>query len=1160
MDTGSAPGVTQQQRQALAARGVSVALSAGAGCGKTFVLTRRFLAQLEPPAGKSTHPPRLGELVAITFTERAAREMRGRIRQACTARLLEAPDEQFEHWLGLCRELDSARVSTIHSFCVSLLRAHAVESGLDPHFRVLQQSQADTLLYELIDDQLRARLAAGDEVAIDLVVQFGLERLREMIRVLLGRRQEIDWEAWRGETPQGLVARWESHWRSVTLPGTLGRLERSPQAQTLLRIARAHRPDHPLLRERLETLAEKLAGLAASVDPQADLAVIREHARVQGVGIKLWPDDAVYFEFRDAAAELRKRIDKVGQSAGFDPEAAMPAAAAGLRLLELAGGVAEAYQAENRVVAGLDFNDLLIEAARLLTGPAGQTLRRRLASQIRLLLVDEFQDTDPLQVQLVKALCDDGLLRGKLFFVGDYKQSIYRFRGADPHVFQELRRSLPEEGRLPLTLNFRSQPAVLALVNALFCEDLGDDYEPLEAHRPQVSPTPAVEMLWAADEEPGGRAGQKERIRRREADWIARRVRALLDSEEPLVWDQQSAALRRVRPGDVALLFRALSDVQYYEEALRRYEIDYYLVGGHAFYAQQEIYDLLNLLRALASPGDEVSLAGVLRSPFFSLQDETLFWLAQHPEGLGGGLLARPLPRALSDQQRRRADFAARTLSELRSAKDRMPIAALVQHALDRTGYDAVLLGEFLGERKLANLRKLIDQARSFDRSGMFTLADFITQLAEFVARQPDEPLAATHPESTDVVRLMTIHQAKGLEFPVVIVPDVDRPTRGGGDAVAFTPELGPMVRVSGQHESATVGLDLHLADESEEDRAELIRLFYVATTRAADRLILSSGVAELGKPGGPWTELLYRRFDPQTGACRATLPEGYRAPEVRVTTSEPPIGRKPSAGRIRRDLDKLADKALDMAAKGAGRTPEHLGPVAADRAARRQYSFSRLSGALHARPAVGQPVDATEEETPPDAAARIDPLGLGTLVHAVLAEIDFGSPADVAGLAARHAPQHLPGDDAGRREAVELIGRFLGSPRAAEIAAAREVYPEVEFLLAWPPGSHEPEGRYLQGFIDCLYQDAAGRWCVLDYKTNRATARTLAEVAAAYEMQMLVYGLAVERILGQPPAALVLHFLRPGLEVQFALDDAARKRVVELVEQGIAALAGQSD
>jgi hypothetical protein len=217
------PGLTDQQRLALGKRGVSVALSAGAGCGKTFVLTRRFLEQLEPEGGKGGRPARLGELVAITITDRAAREMRDRIRQECHRRLLEAPERQVDYWLNLLRELDSARISTIHAFCASLLRSHAVEAGLDPRFRVLEQSQADTLLDELIDDQLRSRLAAGDEAVLDLVVEFGLERLREMVRMLLSRRQV-----------GGALA----HGDAARLAGSGGPIARGPDAA-------AHRPVAP---------------------------------------------------------------------------------------------------------------------------------------------------------------------------------------------------------------------------------------------------------------------------------------------------------------------------------------------------------------------------------------------------------------------------------------------------------------------------------------------------------------------------------------------------------------------------------------------------------------------------------------------------------------------------------------------------------------------------------------------------------------------------------------------------------------------------------------------------------------------------------------------------------------------------------------------------
>ena len=339
--------------------------------------------------------------------------------------------------------------------------------------------------------------------------------------------------------------------------------------------------------------------------------------------------------------------------------------------------------------------------------------------------------------------------------------------------------------------------------------------------------------------------------------------------------------------------------------------------------------------------------------------------------------------------------------------KDRVPIAQLLQEALARTGYDAVLLAEFLGQRKLANLRKLIDQARSFDESGIFTLDDFITQLSQFIARQPDEPLAATHPETVDVVRLMSIHQAKGLEFPVVVVADLDRPRRGPMERVAFTPQLGPMVKdPRGQ---AVGGYDLYRLSESDEEQAELVRLLYVATTRAADYLILSAGLAAPESAKGPWTELLYRHFDPLTGLAR-----DERAQRVAGEGDHADCRRWPGSpwarGAARHRAADPSRRRSRWPPQEADAVPKYLAAVPPDAAGRREYSFSRLSGGLHAHAAATP--DAADEDDEPGGRATLDPLGLGTLVHAVLAEIDLARPDDAAALVRRHALRHLGNGD----------------------------------------------------------------------------------------------------------------------------------------------------
>jgi ATP-dependent helicase/nuclease subunit A len=1179
---------TPQQEKAIAARDVSVALAAGAGCGKTFVLTERFLSCLDPdrPGG----PFRLDQLTAITFTERAAREMRQRIRAACTQRLLAAEEEHVDYWLRTIRELDSARIATIHAFCGTLLRSHAVEARLDPHFQVLDAAAAQTLLYELIDEQLRECLAGGDEAVIELVVTFGLPKLREMVEKLLRERQRINWNCWSAETPELLVARWEEFWRDNTLPLVLAKVADAPAAARLLQIIGRETPSNAVMRDYCEVLSAKLPGLTSATDAAAALAELREAARVEGGGgKKAWSSEEVYEAFRDAATELRQTIDKVAAQAAFNSEAALPAAKAALSLMAVTRGLADAFERRKAELAALDFDDLLVRARDLIVGTERDELRKRLAAQIRLLMVDEFQDTDPLQVELVRALCDGRVADGKLFFVGDYKQSIYRFRGADPQVFRRLRDEIPAPGRLPLTLNFRSQPAVIEFVNALFAGEMGPEYEMLEAHRPQLGPRPAVEFLWANEpEEESEDAAQAEaateedndeggapiqRNRRREAEWIARRLRGMLDAEEKIVWDNDAArqgqpALRAVRPGDITLLFRALTNVEYYEDALRRYGIDYYLVGGHAFYAQQEIYDIVNLLRAISSPCDEVSLAGILRSPMFGLPDDALYWLSRDKGGLSGGFWGArsagfsrnpgelpPTMDSVTLEDQARIRFAVETLNELRDMKDRVPIARLLQAALDKTGYDALLLAEFLGERKLANLHKLIEQARQFDAAGIFSLSDFITQLAQFVAHQPDEPLAATQPESIAAVRLMSIHQSKGLEFPVVVVVDLDRRRRPSGDGVAFTPRLGPMVKYPG----CTSGYDLFQQAEFDEEMAEQVRLLYVATTRAADYLILSSGLNGIDKTRGPWLDLLKRRFDLGAGG----LIEDPARVLAKVILEEPSLSVKPPEKSHRPGLRAVIEQARQLVAAGKGDIPAHLRAVPVDHAVRRHYSFSRLSGTIHPRansilPGPSEQSGPRPENERAAAGSTLDPLGLGTLVHAVLADLAAG-PDDslpaIENLVRKHAWTHLPESMEQLGEPIDLIWQLAKSPRWAAVRAASHVYTEMEFLLAWPPGNQSDDAKYIQGFIDCLYQDVRGGWHVLDYKTNQISENNLAETVAAYEMQMMVYALAVEQILRRPPVEIVLHFLRGGREHRFAWDLLAREYAKDLVNEALARL-----
>jgi ATP-dependent helicase/nuclease subunit A len=1189
------PSLTPQQHAAIHSRDVSIALSAGAGCGKTFVLTRRFLSHLEP----SEHPCELSSLVAITFTERAAREMRDRIRTECRRRLRSCPDDEVEYWLRIVREVDSARITTIHSFCASLLRSHAVEAGLDPRFALLEETTGGAFLRNAVRQGLHRLLSRSDENALELVYEYGLARTAELLESFVYQRFNGDFSAQLEQSPEQLAAFWEERWKTFALPELLRQISESAAAETVLTLLRENVPDNAVMRARREFILDGLPRLSEAADPAAALDALRDNLKVQGGGGKgAWDDEDVYAAVQEAFKDLREnQIDKLRDQLDVNPEHTLRAAQLGLCALRAGRHVADAYAEEKRSAGLLDFDDLLLGAQRLLR--EHPEVCDRIARGISLLMVDEFQDTDPVQTEIVRRLCGAALHAGKLFMVGDAKQSIYRFRRAEPRIFHELRREIPEFGRLPLSTNFRSQPEILAFVNAVCDGAIGPEYEPLVPHVSQISPTPAVEFLFAT-RDAGELEGSPDAVRQetagerraREAEWIARRVHSLLTDGVPRIRTKAAAAgetdLRPVQPRDVVILFRAMSDVRYYEEALRRRRLDYYVVGGRAFYAQQEIYDLVNLCKYLDDVDDEVALVGVLRSPFFSLSDDSLYALSWSPQcrdgegapagehssvpaGLGTltAALNGPRPAHLPEVQQEQIGRAARVLGELRAAKDRLSIAALLNLAVERTGYDAALLAEFLGVRKLANLRKLLDMARQFDRAGFLSLADFVDRLEESIADETKEPLAPTHPESSDVIRLMTIHQAKGLEFPVVVVADMDRPEFDPTPRALFDPELGPLLSLPEKFgvERKNLGQRLYRTREVPQSREESLRLLYVALTRAADHLILSAGLKAPERVSGAWLRQVAERFDLLTGQPRLAPGKGGVSPAAKYVSSWPQIrvhhtlpevpAGEVAAGARRLPLTEFRET---VAQTEPAPLPATLAILPADPRARRNFSVSELeqidellrarSGPLR-KPAepdgLDHETDDAETESAPVEAADL----LGDIIHKALEQYDFSGASDVASLVARCArleTRHV--SDSMISAAQKWVTKFAASAAAKELAGASRLYRELEFTLRWPVDGDPGSAALVAGTFDCLFQDAAGAWSLFDYKTGASrTSRDDEWLLDHYGFQLGLYCLAVRQGTGRLPARAELILIVGGKlkRVSFqptgpALDDISRR------------------
>lgn len=1014
--------LTDEQARAVAMRAASVVLASGAGCGKTKVLTARYLAHL---IAGDAEP---GQLVAITFTERASREMRKRIRAAIKA---EWQTGDRESWGRHLRALETAPVSTIHSFCGSVLRQHAIAAGLDPRFEVMEEVLAAGLRDEALRECLHALLTEESPVGDDLralVVLYGWRAANEAIASLVMSPEPTAWTAW-GERPaDDVAAEWQAFAATELLPAFVRHLcVAAPKVANCLRLLRTTPCVGPIMQEGVTRILDGLPRLHESADLTAAVEELTEAAKVGKERAKAWPDEASYEAIRDAFAEFRKELpDKLEPFLEL-ADGVADAVVVGQRFARVAAACTSAFAKRKRGAGVVDFHDLLSLTRDLLRAKPAvcAALRRR----YRFLLLDELQDTDPIQMDIVEMLCGDGLTRGKLFAVGDAKQSIYRFRGAEVRLFDALRGRVPDDGRQQLTLNFRSRPGILSFVNELFTDHV-PNYEPLRPHRPANGDGPCVEFLWSPKDANDNVADG----RRTEADRIAHRIVELV-------------AVGEARPQQIVMLFRSMSSVGLYEAALRAHGIDYYLVGGRAFFAQQEVYDLLNLLRALENPQDAVCLAGTLRSPFGGLSDEALYILARHRDGLWAGLHDEATHERLPDDQHDRVARAKRWLTRWRDHKDRLPIAGLLNLVLADSGYDAALQFEFLGERKLANLWKLIDLARTFDRSGLVGLADFIHRLGELVRSQPREEQAATLPEEADVVRLMTIHQAKGLEFPVVVLPDLAATTGGPVTPVArWDARLGCVARPPSEDEPplfTDFGWRLWKASEAIADWHEDLRTFYVACTRAEEYLILSGSLTDPVKPQNAALGLLAERFDLQTGASRG---DGQILARVAPPTHdvEAPPRREPRTGE----------------------------PLTADDAER-------------VRPITLLP-------TTDDDGGRVMPRE--RIARAVLSRWDF---ADADGWQQLLADA-LAGEPAARaKDAAPVVRRWLeqfaASPIRQALAGANELHRDVEYV-------HESE----RGSIDVLFRVGDG-WTLVAWDfteatlfDDRADSRLSAQIAAA--------------------------------------------------------------
>jgi ATP-dependent helicase/nuclease subunit A len=1150
-----------QRKAALDLADQSMALRSGAGCGKTFVLAKRY-AQLLTAADPETSP--LRRLVALTFTDKAAIEMSQRLRKMLVEQALEADDSQRAQLRRWIDELPEARISTIHSFCASLLRAHAVEAGIDPSFAVCADGLlVSSFLDDACDSAMLSAAEAGDPQLTALLEHLPYPAVVELLTTLVSERHLLDIESYRD--PTDVMA----SWRELLDRQRAAAWERLDDDAALTSLAQSinNEPcDDPgdKLNAKRQELMPAISAIIA--DPSArtvDNFAFACNFKVGGVGTKAaWGSKEVAKDLRHRIKKLKELLDVYAPYAETLNEMDQRSAEALVALASLARDAGKRYTSAKRSSGLLDFNDLIIHAHRLIR--SNPDVRRQLAGGIDQLLIDECQDTDAFQLQMLTELMSgEGDNLAEAFVVGDAKQSIYRFRGADVEEFDNTCSSLGRGQSASLDLSFRTHRAGIAFVNALFEPLMGDRYETISAHRSEVPPHESVEILLADRAYPINSADDASAA---QAQLTAQRISEMISNEEELVWDPVAESWRPVQPRDVAILLSRMTHSLEYERQLQKHNVPYYVVAGTGFFKQQEVFDILNALRTIDNPLDDIALFGVLRSSLIGLDDNALMHIS---ETLCGGpylsKLASPavdeLAGKLSSDQLTALKFAVALLRRLAKRKNAVAIDELLAQLLDETGYLAVLAAQFGAKRLVGNIRQLTDRAAAADRDGM-SLRDFITRTDQLILSESRYEQAVVAGESDNVVRLMTVHKSKGLEFGVLVLPDLNAGRRGfvgrlmhRGKDWGWTLNVKPDPDDPNNTDIDPLSFRLAKQAENEDLDAEDIRKLYVAITRHRDHLILiganmrskddklSSSTSPLAQIDG----VLNVADAIDAGAETIGYGDGQFEARIACIEPDPPksqTGPQAPGRQILAQAAEAKDVASAMiAAKPATAPPPLIGPLPAS-VGSVEVAVTALSDFAHCpmlyrwRYELATPSFTSRSNDRPARGASLDAMTLGTLYHRCMELLDFANPKANRNLISQVIWEMDLDDavdpDALTEELDDMISRFATRNLWKSLASARHVHRELDFVLT--------AGQLtLRGQIDLLYCDEQGAWHVVDYKSDRVSGDVqIAQRAGNYELQMLAYSIAAGRHLGEPIADASLYFLRPARQHTFAADPAA--------------------
>jgi ATP-dependent helicase/nuclease subunit A len=1165
-----------------------LAITANAGSGKTRVLVKRYVDLFQKYPDLTTR-----NVAAITFTENAAAELRSKIIAEVTERL-KNPAEIDPNLRARLRELrdslPSAFIGTIHGFASRLLRAYPVEANIDASFAIVTGADQRLLVEDAIGRVCYSALEEGYQQSLEnstlhLFRTLGRYNVTNLVRALLSNRMRaatVQRNLLSKNDAEILVFWRKAFERALDLAVAVETKDTLTQLTSYLKSGK-------LGTEVLEAIQTYLPctaffeAVTAFANVAKSLMTDKGTLRANVIDLKSAPSTIVdnVQTLIDRVIPIRALLNVCPQNEGTYVDEHTEYIALFRTLFSLYDQVLLEYASTKNEYGLLDFDDLI---ETLITLLSNSQLRNEISREFRFLMIDEYQDTDEGQFEIANKLSESFGLSNNVAIVGDPKQAIYTFRNADAEVFnqtlgaiqgQSLSNSAQEEsklfslspeeelGAIVLAESFRMTRTPLAAINLLFRDLMneGSEYSELIQGR-KTNVTGRVEWICPPEPKRGTESEQEiidrmpttteEDVDSSETTLIAQKIQSIIqnDGSAYLIEDKNIKGENETlnpRYGDIAILLRSRGNLRSLERSLNEAHVPYVVSKGSGFFSQQEILDITSYLKFLASPTNDIALVATLRSPFFAVSDVELFQIAHH--GAAGHRTAETLRtfwhQFQSFSESNNASHLLRSKNQIQenlAVAGRTGTALLVEKIYAETGIFASLHAGLQPEQKIANLEKFLAQARAADQSGFSGLFDFVERI-QYLADSEEQESQAEVSAEIGAVHIMTVHAAKGLEFPIVILPFLQKKFNFDHQHL-LDKELGLQIRLSDNQPQPLIAELIHQRSHAS-TIAEEKRILYVAMTRARDHLILSCTLPEQPKHDS-WLSWICETFGVPASGDRLSLSEQVlRYDSVSQESSserfqfEIPLIR--SLSDIPAILDRKSEKIMIEA------PTFYLDPLEVPKpfsrySATQLLRFKECPTKYHLSYILGMPEEPKlahdlEEMDNPE---RIQGSLLGQIVHRLMERIDRIAPDgtldersfdhEISTILDSLEISNEKDRSLNRKVARSHISTFLTSPIASHVRSINQSRTEL------PLQTLLPYGATLFGIIDRLYQDQNGTWTILDYKTD---ANPNTKSIDRYKFQLLFYAFLVHRMY--PDADVircVLFFTASGETTEFHFTD----------------------